>query len=62
MLREDNPHREEEMEDHEEMEEDSSSNVSMLASRGTFIPDTKDGTVSRRLQELGIPRSAIVLL
>ena len=29
---------EEEMEDHEEMEEDSSSNVPMLASRGTFIP------------------------
>jgi hypothetical protein len=46
VLREDNPHREEEMEDHEEMEEDSNSNVPMLAPRGTFIPDTKDGTVT----------------
>ena len=34
------------MEDHEELEEDSSSNVSMLVSHGTFIVDTQDGTVT----------------
>jgi hypothetical protein len=34
------------MEDHTEMEEDSTSNVSMLADDGTFIPDTADVTVN----------------
>ncbi len=37
---------EEEMGDHGEMEEDSTSNVSMLAGGGTFIPDTTDATVT----------------
>ena len=36
----------EEMEDHVEMEEDSTSNVPMLAASGTFIPGTADGTVT----------------
>jgi hypothetical protein len=35
------------MEDHEEMEEDSTtSNVTMLETRGTFISGTADGTVT----------------
>jgi len=37
---------EEEMEDDGEMEDDSSSNVSMLVSDGTFIVGTTDGTVT----------------
>ena len=37
---------EEEMEDNEEMEKDSSSNVSILTPRGTCIPVTQDGTVT----------------
>ena len=51
----------EEMEDHVEMEEDSTSIVSMLAASGTFIADTADGTVTV-LQTPGIARSANVLL
>jgi hypothetical protein len=35
------------MEDHEEMEEDSTSNVSILAADGTFITDTSDATVTQ---------------
>ena len=34
------------MEDHVEMEEDSTSNVSMFTGRSTFIPVTADGTVT----------------
>jgi hypothetical protein len=34
----------EEMEEHVEMEEDSTSNVAMLAASGTFIAGTTDGT------------------
>ncbi len=37
---------EEEMEDHVEMEEDSTSNVQKLETHGTFIVDTTDGTVT----------------
>ena len=37
----------EEMEDHEEMEEDSTSNMQMLAAGGTFITGTSDGTVTQ---------------
>ena len=37
----------EEMEDHAEMEEDSTSNVSMLAVVGTFIVGTADATVTQ---------------
>ena len=33
------------MEEHEDMEEDSTSNVEMVESHGTFIPVTTDGTV-----------------
>ena len=35
----------EEMEEHVEMEEDSTSNVAMLVAIGTFIEGTTDGTV-----------------
>jgi hypothetical protein len=35
------------MEDHEEMEEDSTSNVPMLAAAGTFIAGTADSTVTQ---------------
>ena len=38
---------EEEMEDHVEMEEESTSNVPMLAARGNFIAGTADGTVTQ---------------
>jgi hypothetical protein len=34
------------MEDHEETEEDSRSNVSMLVPHGTFMTVTSDGTVT----------------
>ncbi len=34
------------MEDHIEMEQDSTSNVSMFVVRGTFMTDTTDGTVT----------------
>ena len=34
------------MEDHVEMEQDSTSNVTMLTVRGTFMTDTADGTVT----------------
>jgi hypothetical protein len=37
---------EEEMQDHIEMEEDSSSNVSILEPHGTFMVDIQDGMVS----------------
>ncbi len=37
---------EEEMEDHGEFEEDSTSNVTMFAAGGTFIPATTDTTVT----------------
>jgi hypothetical protein len=37
---------EEEMEDHVEMEEDSTGTVPMLPARGTFIGGTADGTVT----------------
>ena len=33
-------------EDHEDMQEDSTNNVQMLAARGTFIAGTADGTVT----------------
>ncbi len=35
---------EEEIHDHEEMEEDSSNNVTILTTRGTFIPGTVSGS------------------
>ena len=34
------------MEDHVEMEQDSTSNVTMFVVRGTFIEGTADGTVT----------------
>ncbi len=37
---------EEQLEDHVEMQEDSTSNVAMLAARGTLIAGTADGTVT----------------
>ena len=37
---------EKEMEDHEEMEEDSTSNVSMITTNGAFIVGTTDDTVT----------------
>ena len=37
----------EEMEDHEEMEEDSNTNMQMLAARGTLIAGMADGTVTQ---------------
>ena len=36
----------EDMEDHVEMEEDSTINVTMLTDTGTFITDTTDGKVT----------------
>jgi hypothetical protein len=37
---------EEQLEDHVEMQQDSTSNVEMLAARGTFIAGTADGTLT----------------
>ena len=49
---------EEEMEDDAEMEDDSSSNVPMLAAGGTFIAGTADGTVTEGRQSSKRHRAA----
>ena len=45
----------EEMEEYVEMEEDSTSNVTMLATIGTFIVGTTDGTVAETSHEREVP-------
>ncbi len=49
---------EEEMEDDKEMEDDSTSNVPMLAAGGTFIAGTADGTVTEARQSSKRHRAA----
>jgi len=49
---------EEDMEDHVEMEQDSTSNVTMLATDGTFIPGMADGTVTEVSHSTKYHRSA----
>jgi len=49
---------EEEMEEHVEMEQDSTSNVAMLAARGTFIAGTADGTNTEARQSTKRHRAA----
>ena len=49
----------EEMQDHVEMEEDSTSNVPMLAASGTFIAGTADGTVTEARHQAKRQRAAV---
>ena len=49
----------EEMEDHVEMEEDSTSNVPMLAASGTLIAGTADGTVPEARHQAKRQRAAV---
>ena len=49
---------EEEMEDDTEMEDTSTSNVTMLTTDGTFIADTTDGTVTEARQSTKRHRGA----
>ena len=49
----------EEMQDHVEMEEDSTSNVPMLAASGTFIAGTADGTVTGARHQAKRQRAAV---
>ena len=46
------------MEDHVEMEQDSTSNVTMLTVHGTFMTDTADGTVTETRNSTKCHRSA----
>jgi hypothetical protein len=48
---------EEEMEDHVEMEQDSTSNVVMFVAGGTFIPGTVDNTVTETPCKESLPTS-----
>ncbi len=47
------------MQDHVEMEEDSTSNVPMLAASGTFITGTADGTITEARHHVKRQRAAV---